>query len=91
LFELAMELEQATLADEYFIERRLYPNVDFYSGIILKALGIPMNMFTVLFAMSRSVGWIAHWNEMLEDPEFRIGRPRQVYTGAATRDYPANR
>jgi citrate synthase len=91
LFELAMELEQATLTDDYFIERRLYPNVDFYSGIILRALGIPMNMFTVMFAMSRTVGWISHWNEMHEDPEFRIGRPRQVYTGAATRDYPANR
>ena len=91
LFELAMELEQATLKDDYFIERRLYPNVDFYSGIILRALGIPMNMFTVMFAMSRTVGWISHWNEMHEDPEFRIGRPRQVYTGAATRDYPTNR
>ncbi len=91
LFELAMELEQATLADEYFIERRLYPNVDFYSGIILRALGIPMNMFTVMFAMSRTVGWISHWMEMHEDPEFRIGRPRQIYTGAATRDYPTNR
>ncbi|MFT5896959.1 MAG: citrate synthase [bacterium] len=91
LFELAMELEKATLADEYFIERKLYPNVDFYSGIILRALGIPMNMFTVMFAMSRTVGWISHWNEMHEDPEFRIGRPRQIYTGAATRDYPTNR
>jgi len=88
LFELAMELEKATLADQYFIERKLYPNVDFYSGIILRALGIPMNMFTVMFAMSRTVGWISHWMEMNEDPEFRIGRPRQIYTGAATRDYP---
>jgi len=88
LFELAMELEKATLADEYFIERKLYPNVDFYSGIILRALDIPMNMFTVMFAMSRTVGWISHWMEMHEDPEFRIGRPRQIYTGAATRDYP---
>ena len=88
LFELAMELEKATLADEYFVERRLYPNVDFYSGIILRALDIPMNMFTVMFAMSRTVGWISHWMEMHEDAEFRIGRPRQVYTGAATRDYP---
>ena len=88
LFELAMELEKATLADEYFVERRLYPNVDFYSGIILRALDIPMNMFTVTFAMSRTVGWISHWMEMHEDAEFRIGRPRQVYTGAATRDYP---
>ncbi|MFK7856120.1 MAG: citrate synthase [Granulosicoccus sp.] len=88
LFELAMELERATLADEYFVERRLYPNVDFYSGIILRALDIPMNMFTVMFAMSRTVGWISHWMEMHEDPEFRIGRPRQIYTGAALRDYP---
>jgi len=88
LFELAMELEKATLADEYFIERKLYPNVDFYSGIILRALDIPMNMFTVMFAMARTVGWISHWMEMHEDPEFRIGRPRQIYTGAATRDYP---
>lgn len=89
LFELAMELERATLADDYFIERKLYPNVDFYSGIILRALGIPMNMFTVMFAMSRTVGWISHWMEMHEDPEFRIGRPRQIYTGAALRDYPS--
>ncbi|MBX2884299.1 MAG: citrate synthase [Granulosicoccus sp.] len=89
LFELAMELENATLSDQYFIDRRLYPNVDFYSGIILRALDIPMNMFTVMFAMSRTVGWISHWLEMHEDPEFRIGRPRQVYTGAAMRDYPA--
>ena len=88
LFELAMELEKATLADEYFVQRRLYPNVDFYSGIILRALDIPMIMFTVMFAMSRTVGWISHWMEMHEDAEFRIGRPRQVYTGAATRDYP---
>lgn len=88
LFELAMELEKATLADEYFVERRLYPNVDFYSGIILRALDIPMNMFTVMFAMSRTVGWISHWMEMHEDPEFRIGRPRQIYTGAPKRDYP---
>ncbi|ASJ71756.1 citrate synthase [Granulosicoccus antarcticus] len=91
LFELAMELERATLEDEYFIERKLYPNVDFYSGIILRALDIPMNMFTVMFAMSRTVGWISHWMEMHEDPEFRIGRPRQVYTGAAQRDYPSGR
>lgn len=91
LFELAMELEQATLKDEYFIERKLYPNVDFYSGIILRALDIPMNMFTVMFAMSRTVGWISHWMEMHEDPEFRIGRPRQIYTGAAMRNYPSDR
>ncbi len=91
LFELAMELERATLEDDYFIERKLYPNVDFYSGIILRALGIPMNMFTVMFAMSRTVGWISHWMEMHEDPEFRIGRPRQIYTGAPLRDYPSGR
>ncbi len=91
LFELAMELERATLEDEFFIERKLYPNVDFYSGIILRALDIPMNMFTVMFAMSRTVGWISHWMEMHEDPEFRIGRPRQIYTGAAMRDYPSGR
>ena len=88
LFELAMELEKATLADEYFVERKLYPNVDFYSGIILRALEIPMNMFTVMFAMSRTVGWISHWMEMHEDPDFRIGRPQQIYVGAAKRDYP---
>ena len=89
LFELAMELEKATLADDFFVERKLYPNVDFYSGIILRALDIPMDMFTVMFAMSRTVGWISHWMEMHEDPEFRIGRPRQIYTGAAQRDYPS--
>ena len=88
MFELAMELEQATLADDYFVERKLYPNVDFYSGIILRALGLPMSMFTAMFAISRTVGWISHWMEMHEDPEFRIGRPRQIYTGAARRDYP---
>jgi len=88
LFELAMELEKATLADDYFVSRKLYPNVDFYSGIILRALNIPMNMFTVMFAMSRTVGWISHWMEMHEDPEFRIGRPQQIYIGAARRDYP---
>ena len=89
MFDLARELEQKTLADDYFKERRLYPNVDFYSGIILRALDIPMSMFTVMFAMSRTVGWISHWMEMHEDPEGRIGRPRQIYTGAARRDYPS--
>jgi len=89
LFDLARELEQATLADPYFQERKLYPNVDFYSGIILRALNIPMNMFTVMFAMARTVGWISHWIEMHNDPEFRIGRPRQIYTGPAKRDYPS--
>jgi citrate synthase len=81
LFETAMEVERIALEDEYFVERKLYPNVDFYSGIILRAMGIPLNMFTVIFAMARTVGWIAHWNEMMEDPELRIGRPRQLYTG----------
>ena len=80
MFALARELEEATLKDDYFKQRRLYPNVDFYSGIILRALDIPMNMFTVMFAMARTVGWISHWLEMNEDPEFRIGRPRQIYT-----------
>ncbi len=89
LFDLALELEKATLEDEYFQERRLYPNVDFYSGIIMRALKIPMNMFTVMFAMARTVGWISHWLEMHSDPEFRIGRPRQIYTGHAKRDYPS--
>jgi citrate synthase len=87
LFEIAMELEQIALKDDYFIERKLYPNVDFYSGIILKALRIPTSMYTVMFALARSVGWIAQWLEMMEDPEFRIGRPRQLYTGSETRDY----
>jgi citrate synthase len=87
LFETAMELERIALEDEYFVERKLYPNVDFYSGIILRAMGIPLNMFTVIFAMARTVGWIAHWNEMMEDPELRIGRPRQLYTGPERREY----
>ena len=87
LFDTARELERVALEDEYFIERNLYPNVDFYSGIILTALGIPVNMFTVVFAMARSVGWISQWMEMMEDEELRIGRPRQLYVGAAKRDY----
>jgi citrate synthase len=87
LFETAMELERVALQDEFFIERKLYPNVDFYSGIILSALGIPTNMFTVLFAVARSAGWIAQWKEMMEEPSLRIGRPRQLYTGAAQRNY----
>jgi citrate synthase len=85
--ELAMELERIALEDDYFKERKLYPNVDFYSGIIYKALGIPVSMFTPMFAIARTVGWVAHWQEMQSDPANRIGRPRQVYTGAATRDY----
>ncbi|HEX2020420.1 MAG TPA: citrate synthase [Aurantimonas sp.] len=87
LLEVAMELERIALTDEYFIEKKLYPNVDFYSGITLKALGFPTAMFTVLFAVARTVGWIAQWKEMIEDPNQRIGRPRQLYTGAPMRDY----
>ncbi len=87
LFDLAQELEQVALKDEYFIEKNLYPNVDFYSGIIYRALGIPTSMFTVMFALGRSVGWAAHWREMISDPKGKIARPRQVYTGAAARDY----
>ena len=85
LFKLALELERIALEDEYFIEKKLYPNVDFYSGIVLRALGIPINMFTAMFAMGRSVGWIAHWDEMISDPNQKIGRPRQLYTGNARR------
>jgi citrate synthase len=87
LFEIANELERIALVDDYFVERKLYPNVDFYSGIILKAIGIPLNMFTVIFAMARTVGWISQWMEMLDDPEYRIGRPRQLYVGNTRRDY----
>ena len=87
LFELALRLEEIALKDEYFVERKLYPNVDFYSGIIYSALGIPRSMFTVMFAMARTVGWVAHWQEMIADPSMKIGRPRQLYTGPARRDY----
>ncbi|MBA4783243.1 MAG: citrate (Si)-synthase [Rhizobiales bacterium] len=87
LLEVAMELEHIALTDEYFIEKKLYPNIDFYSGITLKALGFPTTMFTVLFALARTVGWIAQWKEMVEDPSQRIGRPRQLYSGAAPRPY----
>ena len=87
LFKLAMELEQIALHDPYFIERKLYPNVDFYSGIVLLALGIPTNMFTVIFAVARTIGWISQWNEMVADSEHKIGRPRQLYLGAKRRDY----
>ena len=89
LLEVAMKLEEAALKDEYFIQRKLYPNVDFYSGIIYKALGIPVEMFTVMFAIARTAGWVSHWLEQQNDPENRIGRPRQIYTGAATRDFVA--
>ena len=87
LLDVAMELEQIALHDDYFIEKKLYPNVDFYSGIVLRALGFPTSMFTVLFAVARTVGWIAQWKEMIEDPEQKIGRPRQLYVGPAKRDY----
>jgi citrate synthase len=87
LFNTAMELEKIALEDEYFKKRNLYPNVDFYSGIILLAMGIPLNMFTVIFALARTVGWITHWDEMMQDPESRIGRPRQLYTGELERTY----
>ena len=87
LLDLAVELERIALSDEYFIGKKLYPNVDFYSGIILKAMGFPTSMFTVLFAVARTVGWISQWKEMIEDPLQRIGRPRQLYTGAPRRDY----
>ena len=87
LLDIAMELERIALEDEYFIEKKLYPNVDFYSGIILKAMGFPTSMFTVLFAVVRTVGWIAQWKEMIEDPGQKIGRPRQLYTGATHREF----
>lgn len=87
MLELAMELEKAALKDEYFIEKKLYPNVDFYSGIILKAMGFPKAMFTVLFAVARTVGWISHWNEMIQESNQKIGRPRQLYTGPAERPF----
>jgi len=87
LFELALKLEDIALSDDYFVERKLYPNVDFYSGIIYRALGIPRTMFTVMFAVARAVGWISHWMEMVADPHNRIGRPRQIYNGPAQRDY----
>ena len=87
LLDMAMEMERIALTDDYFVSRKLYPNVDFYSGIILKAMGIPTSMFTVIFAVARTVGWVSQWKEMIEDPSQRIGRPRQIYTGAAVRDY----
>jgi citrate synthase len=87
LLQVAMELEKVALSDPYFIDRKLYPNIDFYSGITLRAMGFPTNMFTVLFALARTVGWISQWKEMFEDPSRKIGRPRQLYTGATQRDY----
>jgi citrate synthase len=87
LLPIAEELEKIALNDEYFVERRLFPNVDFYSGIILQAMGIPTSMFTAIFALARTVGWVAQWSEMMEDPEQKIGRPRQLYTGPTQRAY----
>ena len=87
LLKIAIELEKIALKDEYFISKKLFPNVDFYSGIILKALGFPTSMFTVLFAIGRTVGWISQWKEMIEDPINKIGRPRQLYTGYKARPY----
>jgi citrate synthase len=87
IFDVARELEQIALKDDYFIEKKLYPNVDFYSGVILSAIGFPTSMFTALFALARTVGWVAQWNEMISDPEQKIGRPRQLYTGSPQRDY----
>ena len=89
LFKLAMELERIALEDDYFVEKKLYPNVDFYSGIVQKALGIPTEMFTCIFALARTVGWMTQWEEMITDPEYKIGRPRQLYIGTARRDVPA--
>ena len=86
LFKLALELERIALEDDYFVQKKLYPNVDFYSGIVQRALGIPTQMFTGIFATARTIGWIAQWNEMIGDPEQKIGRPRQLYTGAAQRN-----
>ena len=87
LLQVAMELERIALSDPYFVERKLYPNIDFYSGITLSAMGFPSEMFTVLFALARTVGWIAQWKEMIEDPSQKIGRPRQVYTGPTYREF----
>ena len=87
MLQVAKELEQVALNDEYFISKKLFPNVDFYSGIILEAIGFPTSMFTPIFALSRTVGWISQWKEMIGDPQMKIGRPRQLYLGETTRDY----
>ena len=89
MLDIAQKLEEIALTDKYFIDRKLYPNVDFYSGIIYKAMGIPSAMFTVMFAIARTAGWVAQWKEMVEDPSQKIGRPRQLYTGAKLRKYKA--
>merc|ERR1712228_689259 len=91
LLEVAQALEEKALADEYFLKRKLYPNVDYYSGILLRAMGIPTSMFTVMFAMSRTVGWMAQWNEMISDGQMRITRPRQIYVGSKQREYQGKR
>ena len=90
LFALAKALEKIALEDDYFVQRKLYPNVDFYSGIVQRAIGVPVNLFTGIFALARTVGWIAQLDEMIGDPEYKIGRPRQLYTGSVRRDVPAN-
>lgn len=87
MIDIAMELERIALTDEYFVKRKLYPNVDFYSGVIYKALGIPTEMFTILFTLPRLAGWLAHWNEFVEDPDNKIVRPRQIYKGHSRRDF----
>ncbi|MCC7047730.1 MAG: citrate (Si)-synthase, partial [Alphaproteobacteria bacterium] len=87
IFDVALQLEEMALNDPYFVEKKLFPNVDFYSGVILSAIGFPTTMFTVLFALARTVGWVAQWKEMIEDPSQKIGRPRQLYTGATKRAY----
>jgi citrate synthase len=91
LLDIAKELEEVALADQYFVDRRLYPNVDFYTGVIYKAMGFPTRMFTVLFAIGRLPGWIAHWREMTQDPSTKIGRPQQLYVGDAERNWPTGR
>jgi citrate synthase len=88
LFKLALTLEKIALEDDYFVSRKLYPNVDFYSGIVQRALGIPTEMFTCVFALARTVGWIAQWEEMITDPEYKIGRPRQLFIGPTRRNVP---
>ena len=87
LFDLAIELERVALSDEYFIKRKLYPNVDFYSGIVLSALKIPREMFTVIFSLARTIGWISQWREMISEPLIKLGRPKQLYVGEKPRDY----
>merc|ERR1712032_1151420 len=91
LLAIAKELEEVAVEDEYFVARKLYPNVDYYSGILLRAIGIPTSMFTVMFAMSRTVGWMAQWNEMISEGQMRISRPRQIYVGEPKRDFPDDR